>query len=149
MLFRSPHLNLLERRKRGRPTPQSPSLEGSRRSSGEGEGPEGPRERIWRLEQRCFELLRDLAHLSQLRESSTSEDLARRSTSVQAAINRALHQEGAHVKVQGFFLTREGKYRGSTNPSSCANQLLEHRDTVIRAARSADPGVMGLETRES
>ena len=46
-------------------------------------------------------------------------------------INRALHREGAHVRLQDFFLTRGGKYPGSTNPTSCAGQLLEHHDTVI------------------
>lgn len=111
--------------------------------------PKGPEKKIWKPEQRCFEFLRDLAHPSQLGRSCTSEQLARRSTSVQAAVNRALHQEGASVRTQDFFLTRGGKYRGSTSPTSCASQLLEFRAVAIRAARSADPAVTDLEARES
>ena len=37
--------------------------------------------------------------------------------------------------------------RGSTRATNSADQLLEHRDEVIQAARSADPGVTGLQTR--
>ena len=80
---------------------------------------------------------------------STSEDLARRNASVQSAINRALHREGANARVQDLFLTRIGRYRGSTNATSSADQLLEHRATVIRAAQTADPGVTGLEAKKS
>ena len=81
--------------------------------------------------------------------SSTSEDLARRNASVQSAINRALHREGAAAKIQDLFLTRSGRYRGSTSPTSSTDQLLEHHATVIRAARMADPGVTGLEARRT
>ena len=65
----------------------------------------GPEKKIWKSEQRCFEFLRDLEHPSQLGGSSTSEQLARRSTSVQAAVNRAPHQEGAGIRTQDVFLT--------------------------------------------
>ena len=51
--------------------------------------------------------------------------------------------------MQHFFLKRGGKYRGSTSPTSCASPLLEFYNVAIRAARSADPGVTGLEARES
>ena len=60
-----------------------------------------------------------------------------------------LHRSGANARVQDIFLTQNGKYRGSIRPTSNADQLLEHRDTVIRAARTVDPSVMGLEARIS
>ena len=78
---------------------------------------------------------------------STSEDLARRNAIVQSAINRALHREGAAARIQDLFLTRSGRYRDSTSPTSSAAWLLEHHAMEIRAARAADPSVTGLEAR--
>ena len=59
----------------------------------------GPSAKVWRPEQRCFELPRDLARPSQLGRASTSEDIAKRNASVQAAINKTLHRIGAHARV--------------------------------------------------
>ena len=84
---------------------------------------------------------------SQIGRNGTSEDLARRTAGVQAAINKELHRIGADARIQDLFLTRSGKYRGSTQSTNSAEQLLGHRDEVIRAARSADPSVTGLEAR--
>ena len=105
--------------------------------------------KIWRPQQRCFELPRGLARPSQLRRGSTSEDMAMRNASIQAAVNKARRREGAHARVQDLFLTQSGKYRGSTRPTSNADQLLEYRDAVIRAAPTVDPGVVGLKARTS
>ena len=58
-----------------------------------------------------------------------------------------LHGKGASARIRDLFLTRSGKYQGSTQPTSSAEQLLGHRDEVIRAARSADPSVTGVEAR--
>ena len=111
--------------------------------------PKGPVTKIWKPEQRCFELPRDLTRASQMGGGSTSEDLTRWNASVQSAINRAVHREGAAARIQDNFLIRNGRYRGSTSPTSCANQLLEHHATVIRATRMADPSVTGLEARKT
>ena len=94
-------------------------------------------------------LPRDLMSPSQFGRGSTSEGLAGRKASVQGAINKALHREGTHARVQDIFLTQSGKYRGSTRPTNNADQLLEHRDAVIRAARTVDPGVTDLEAKTS
>lgn len=75
--------------------------------------------------------------------------MAKRNPSVQAAINKPLHQKGASVRVQDLFLTQSGKYRGSAQPTSNADQLIEHRETVLQAARKVDPGVKGLEAKQS
>ena len=84
---------------------------------------------------------------SRIGRSSPSEDLARRIASVQAAINKELHRIGAGGRVRDLFPTQSGKYRCSTNPTMSAEQLAQHHDGVIRATRTADPSVTGLEAK--
>ena len=50
--------------------------------------PRGPSAKVWRPELRSFELPRDLARPSQLGRASTSEDIAKRNTIVQALSTR-------------------------------------------------------------
>ena len=107
----------------------------------------GPKTKTFGPEQRCFELSRDPSLPSTIGRSGTAEDLAKRTASFQAAINKRLHQRGATTKVQDLFLTKSGKYRGSTKATNNADQLLEHRNEVIQAARTADPSVAGLQAR--
>ena len=78
---------------------------------------------------------------------SDREDPARRAAGVQAAINRELDKIGADARIQDLFLTRSGKYQGSTRPTNSAEQLLGHRHGVIRAALAADPSVTGIEAK--
>ena len=59
----------------------------------------------------------------------------------------ALHQRGATARIQYLFLTKSGKYRGSTRATNNADHLLEHRNEVIQIARTADPSVTGLQAR--
>ena len=66
---------------------------------------------------------------------------------VQAAVNKRFHQRGASVRVQDLFITKSGKYRGSTRATNSAEHLLEHRNEVILTARTADPSVTGLQAR--
>ena len=110
-------------------------------------GTKPPAKKIWSTEQRCFELLRDRSLPSGIGKGGTSEDLARRAASVQAAISKELHRIGADGRVRDLFLTQSGKYRGSTDPTMSAEQLTRHRDEVLRAARAVDPSVTDLETR--
>ena len=84
---------------------------------------------------------------SQIGRNGTSEVLARRTAGVQAAMYNELHKIGADARIQDLFLTRSGKYRGSTRPTNSAEQLLEHRHEVIRAAPGANASVTGLEAR--
>ena len=105
--------------------------------------------KIWKPEQRCLELPQDLTRPSQMGGGSTSEDLARRNANVQSVISRALHREGAAARIQVLFLTRSGRYRSYTSPTSSADQLLEHHTPAIRVARMADPSVTGLEAKET
>ena len=89
--------------------------------------PKRPPTKIWSPEQRCFELPRDLTLPSRIGSNGTNEELAGRAARVQAAINKMLHGEGASARIRDLFRTRSGKYRGSTQPSSSAEQLLGHR----------------------
>ena len=82
-------------------------------------------------EQRCFELNRDPSLPSTIGRNGTAEDLAKRTASVQAAINKRLHQRGATARVQDLYLTKSGKYRGSTRATNSADHLLERRNEVI------------------
>ena len=111
--------------------------------------PKVPVTKVWKPEQRCFEFPRDKTRPTNVGRATTSEDLAKRNASVQASVNKELHRIGASVRIQGLFLTQSGKYRGSTTPTSNADQLLDHRDAAIRAARTVDPSVAGLEARPS
>ena len=56
-------------------------------------------------------------------------------------MDRSREEKGA------LFLTKSGKYRGSTRATNNADQLLKHHNEVIQAARTADPSVTGLQAR--
>ena len=62
-------------------------------------------------------------------------------------MSKGLHRIGAEARIQDLFLTRSGKYRGSARPTNSTEQLPGHLHEEIRAARSADPSITGLETR--
>ena len=98
-------------------------------------------------EQRCVELNRDTTLPSAIGRNGTAEDLARRTSGVQATVNRKLHRRGASVRVQDLFLTKSGKYRVSTRATNSAEHALEHRNKAIQAARTADPSITGLQAR--
>lgn len=57
--------------------------------------------------------------------------------------------DGCQCQSPGPLLHAQWKIPVSTYPTSSADELLKHRDTVIRAARAVDPGVAGLEARMS
>lgn len=107
----------------------------------------GPTTTVWSPEQRCFEFLRDTTRPSHIGRSGTSKDLARRTAGFHVAVNKELHRAGADVRIRDLILTRCGKYRGSTSTTSSTEQLLGHRDAVIRVACSADPAVVCHEAR--
>ena len=107
----------------------------------------GPKTKTFSPEQQCFEFNRSPSLPSTIGRNGTAEDLAKRTASVQAAINKRLHQRGATARVQDLFLTKSGKYRGSTEATNSADHLLGHRHEVIQTARTADPSVTGLQAR--
>ena len=75
--------------------------------------------------------------------------LRRTAADVQSKVNRALHQAGAKVRIHDLFCTRRGNIQGTTSPTSSAEELLEHRDVVLLAARTIEPGVTGLTAKKS
>ena len=110
-------------------------------------GMKPPAKKIWSTEQRCLELLRDRSLPSGIGKGGTSEDLARRTASVQAAVSKELHRIGAGGRVRDLFLARSGECRGSTGPTVSAEQLVRNRGEVLRAARAVGPSVTDLGTR--
>ena len=107
----------------------------------------GPKTKTFSPEQRCFELNRDPSLPPTIGRNGTAEDQARRIASVQAAINKRLHQRRATARVKDLFLTKSGKYWGSTRATNSAHHLLEHRNEAIQAARTADLSATGQEAR--
>ena len=79
-------------------------------------GTRPPAKKIWSTEQRCFELLRDRSLPSGIGKGGTSEDLARRTASVQAAISKELHRIGADGRVWDLFLPRVGSTGAPPTP---------------------------------
>ena len=69
---------------------------------------------------------------------------------IQSAINRALCQERVphSVRVQEVRRNDRGTITGATIPTASAEMLLNYRDTVIRAARTQDAGIVGVELNE-
>ena len=69
---------------------------------------------------------------------------------IQSAINRALYQERVPhcVRVQEVRRNDRGTITGATIPTASAEMLLNYRDTVIRAARTQDAGIVGVELNE-
>ena len=128
-----------------RPRTPAPLRAASGRNQTNEEGHEAPHEKA--LEGRCFELLTNWSLPSRIERGSTSEDLARKTASVQAVINTKLHRIGVDEQVLNLFETQSGKFRGSTDPTMSAEQRTRHREEVIRAARTADSSVAGLEAR--
>ena len=81
------------------------------------------------MDQRSFELTR-------LEDSKLSSNEVE---NVMSLINRALHKEGiSGVRIKRIRCTDTGRILGTTTPTSALQDLLKHRDIVLRAARSAD-----------
>ena len=57
-------------------------------------------------------------------------------------VNRALHKEGVtNVRIDKLRCSGVGRLLGVTTPTSTLQDLLEHRDTVLRAARVRDSSI--------
>ena len=78
------------------------------------------------IDQRTFELVHAMT------SALTPKDTA----NLTSAINRALHQGGiSDVRVDRVRCTDKARLIGATSPTSSLQDLLRHRDAVLRAAR--------------
>ena len=79
--------------------------------------------------QRSFELI----HFEDFKLSRNEVE------NIMSSINRALHKEGiSGVRIERTRCTDTGRILGTTTPTSTLQDLLRHRDMVLKAASSAD-----------
>ena len=68
-----------------------------------------------------------------------------------SAVNRVLHQEGVPTHIRMFQLRRndKGTLAGLSTPFAPIDQLLAHRNTILRAALTVDPTVIDITANET
>lgn len=69
---------------------------------------------------------------------------------IQSAVNRAMYQEKIphFVKIQDIRRNDQETITGVTTPTASAKMLMNYKDTVIRAARTVDAGIVRVEVNE-
>ena len=89
------------------------------------------------IDQRSFELVFE----------SPTELSRNEADNVTSAINRAIHQQGiSSTRVESVRYTDTGRLLGTTTYASSLQDLLGHRDTVLRAAHPADSSIRDIVT---
>ena len=87
------------------------------------------------IDQRSFELVR-----GEQKKLSSNED-----ENIVSQVNRALHKEGiSSARVETIRSTDTGRLLGATTPTSTLQDLLKHRDVVLRAARAVSGSIGDL-----
>ena len=70
---------------------------------------------------------------------------------IMSAVNRALHQEAVPTYIRMFQLRRnnKGTLAGLSTPFAPIDQLLAHRNSILRAALTIDPTVIDITAKET
>ena len=126
-------------RRRSLLLPQPPPPSGRVDGSPEQEGYQGLQEEVAgpqpTVDQRSFELV----HAKDIKLDQNEAD------NVVSAINRALHREGiSDVRVERVRCTDTCRLLGVAPPTSTLQTLLQHRDMVLKAARTADTSISDI-----
>ena len=82
------------------------------------------------IDQRSFELIHGMTAALTIKDTAN----------LTSAINRALHQGGiSDVRVNRVQCTDKARLLGATSPTSSLQDLLKHRNLVLKAARGVTP----------
>ena len=68
-----------------------------------------------------------------------------------SAAARAFYKEGVptHIRILSLRHSAKGTLAGRSTPFAPTEQLLQHHDTILRAAQTVDTGIVGISKYES
>ena len=71
------------------------------------------------------------------------------SENITSQISRALHNAGiSNTRVERIRCTETRRILGATSPTSTLKDLLQHRDMVLKAARTVDTSITGITVQQ-